>query len=225
MKNARIRAALSFAAHLVILVSSVLCIVFLLFVSRKPGDAVRFEIFRYYTTLSNVLAALIALPAMAAAVLRIAGKTAALPKAVQVLRFVSACALAVTMMTVILFLGPVFGWSGMFEGVNYWFHLVNPLLSVFSFLFLEPENRYPQRMPFTGIVQTVLYGAVYIPLVLSGIWPDFYGFNMGGRWYLSMPAVLAANLLLAWLLLLGREAVVRGLVEDGSPDSPADGRT
>ena len=221
MRNERFRAALSFAAHLVILVSTVLCVLGLLLFVERPDERVHIEIFRYYTTLSNILGALIAVPLMIGAVLRLAGTEPAFPKALQVLRFVSVSALTVTMMTVVLFLGPMFGWSGMFEGANYWFHLVNPLLSVFSFLFLEPENRFPRKHPFAGIVQTVLYGAVYIPMVLSGTWPDFYGFNIGGRWYLSLLVMLAANLLLAWLLLLGREAVARGILEAPEKDGQA----
>ena len=215
MKNERFRAALSFAAHLVILVSTVLCVLGLLVWVERADERLHTEIFRYYTTLSNIFGALIAVPVMVGAVLRLAGKGPAFPKALQVLRFVSVCALTVTMMTVVVFLGPMFGWNGMFEGANYWFHLVNPLLSVFSFLFLEPENRYPRILPFAGIVQTVLYGAVYIPMVLSGRWPDFYGFNIGGHLILSLLIVLAANLLLAWLLLLGRNAVARASADEG----------
>lgn len=207
MKNERFRAALSFAAHLVILVSAVVCVLGLLVRAERPDERLHTEIFRYYTTLSNVLGALIAVPMMIGAVLRLAGKAPVFPKALQILRFVSVSALTLTLTTVVCFLGPIFGWSGMFEGVNYWFHLVNPLLSIFSFLFLEPENRVPRRLPFAGAAQTVLYGAVYYPMVLGGRWPDFYGLNMGGRWYLSLPAMLAANLLLAWLLLLGRNII------------------
>ena len=225
MKNERFRAALSFAAHLVILVSTVFCVLGLLVFVERPDERIHTEIFRYYTTLSNILGALVAVPVMIGAVLRLAGKEASLPAWLQVLRFVSASALAVTMMTVVLFLGPMFGWSGMFEGANYWFHLVNPLLSIFSYLLLEPGNRVPRKYSFAGIVQTVLYGAVYIPMVLSGTWPDFYGFNIGGRWYLSLLAMLAANLLLAWLLLAGRNAAaaaVFGEKADSSGKGPGE---
>ena len=219
MKNERFRAALSFAAHLVILASTVFCVLGLLLFVERPDERVHTEIFRYYTTLSNILGVLIAVPVMVGAVLRLAGKETSLPAWLQVLRFVSVSALTVTMMTVVLFLGPRFGWSGMFEGANYWFHLVNPLLSIFSYLFLEPENRIPRKYPFAGTAQTVLYGAVYIPMVLSGTWPDFYGFNIGGRWYLSLLAMLAANLLLAWLLLLGRNVIGYALFEEETDSS------
>ena len=223
MKNERFRAALSFAAHLVILVSAVVCVLGLLVWVERPDGRLHTEIFRYYTTLSNILGALIAVPMMIGAVLRLAGKEPVFPKFLQVLRFCSVSALTLTFMTVVCFLGPMFGWNGMFEGANYWFHLVNPLLSVFSFLFLEPENRVPRILPFAGIVQTVLYGAVYFPMVLGGRWPDFYGLNMGGRWYLSMPAMLAANLLLAWLLLLGRNVIAEAIFGEKA-DSSAKGR-
>ena len=223
MKNERFRAALSFAAHLVILVSTVLCVLGLLVWAERPDERLHTEIFRYYTTLSNILGALVAVPMMIGAVLRLSGKAPVFPKFLQVLRFCSVSALTLTFMTVVCFLGPMFGWNGMFEGANYWFHLVNPLLSVFSFLFLEPENRVPRKYPLAGAAQTVLYSAVYFPMVLGGRWPDFYGLNMGGRWYLSMPAMLAANLLLAWLLLLGRNVIAQAIFGEKA-DSSGKGR-
>ena len=207
MKTKRIRAALSFVSHLVILVSTVLCVVGLLGAFHLEGDAVHMEIFRYYTTLSNVLGGLVGIPMAVLSLRRMRGKKAVTPRWLGVVRFVSASALTLTMMTVLCFLGPLFGYGSMFRGANFWFHLINPLLSILSFILFEEGASVPRRNPFPGIVQTVLYGAVYVPMVLSGGWPDFYGFNIGGRWYLSLIAMLAANLLLARLLLLGREIV------------------
>ena len=80
MRNERFRAALSFAAHLVILVSTVLCVLGLLLFVERPDERVHIEIFRYYTTLSNILGALIAVPLMIGAVLRLAGKEPAFPR-------------------------------------------------------------------------------------------------------------------------------------------------
>ena len=39
----------------------------------------------------------------------------------------------------------------------------------------------------------------------NGGWADFYGFNMGGKWYISMAAMLAA----AYLIGLGLWAAER----------------
>ena len=209
MKADRIRAVLSFVSHLVILVSTVLCVAGLLGAFRLEGDAVHMEIFRYYTTLSNVLGGLVAVPMAVLSLGRMRGKKPETPRPLGVVRFISASALTLTMMTVVCFLGPMFGFGSMFRGANFWFHLINPLLSILSFILFEEGESHPRRSPFPGIVQTVLYGAVYVPMVLTGGWPDFYGFNIGGRWYLSLPLMLAANLLLARLLLLGREAAAR----------------
>lgn len=37
------------------------------------------------------------------------------------------------------------------------------------------------RMHFVNIIPVVCYGSLYIPNVLSGIWPDFYSFTFGGH--------------------------------------------
>ena len=205
MKRERLRPALSLVSHLLIFVIVCICTLGLLGFPERPDFSPRYEIFRYYTTLSNVFAGLLAVPMAASAVRTLTGKKKRIPKVLSLLRFVSVSALTLTMMTVFCFLGPMFGYAPMFAGANFWFHLIVPVLAVLSFLFMEPGADFPRKNPVPGIVQTILYGSVYVPMVLSGRWPDFYGFNIGGRWYVSLAAMLAANLLFARLLLLGRE--------------------
>ena len=215
MKRERLRPALSLVSNLLIFVIVLVCIFALVFVPDRPDFVPRFEIFRYYTTLSNVLAGILAVPMAYAAARTLTGKEKRIPRALSLLRYVSVSALTLTMMTVLCFLGPLFGYAAMFRGANFFFHLVVPVLAVLSFLFFETGADFPKKNPFPGIVQTILYAAVYVPMVLSGRWPDFYGFNIGGRWYLSLAAMLTANLLLAWLLLLGRNKASEKFRKDG----------
>ena len=218
MKRERLRPALSLVSNLLIFAIVLVCIFDLVFFPDRPDSAPRLVIFRYYTTLSNVFAGLLAVPMAYAAVRTLTGKGTRIPRALSLLRYSSVSALTLTMMTVLCFLGPLFGYAPMFTGANFWFHLIVPVLAVLSFLFWEPGADFPRKNPFPGIVQTILYGSVYVPRVLSGRWPDFYGFNIGGRWYISLAAMLAANLLLARLLLLGREKASQKLRADRSAD-------
>ena len=211
MKKVRFRAALSFLSNLTILVLTVLCVVALLDPASHPDlGTADLRIFRYYTTLSNILAALVAVPMTVCAARALIRGDFPVPRRLSVLRFAATSALTLTMMTVLLFLGPVFGFHGMFSGENFRLHLVNPVLSILSFLFFEKEADYPAKNPFPGIVQTAVYGAVYVCMVFligeeRGGWPDLYGFNFAGCWYLTVALVLFANLIFAKLLLFARE--------------------
>ena len=211
VKHARIRAALSLAVNAGILVLTAFIVFGMLFFAERPDDpTVNTRALRYYTTLSNILAALVAVPMSVCAACALIRVVFAVPRWLSLLRFIATSALTLTMMTVLLFLGPVFGFDGMFSGPNFWFHLVNPVLSVFAFLFLEKEADYPAKNPLPGIVQTAVYGAVYVYMVVllgegRGGWPDFYGFNFGGFWYLTVAMLLFGNLIFAKLLLFARE--------------------
>ena len=205
MKQDRIRAALSLAANLCLIAFTAVPLCGLL--ASIEGTGGRLEVFRYYTTLSNVLAAAVAVPTAIRALRSLVSGSFALPKPLAFARFAVSCALTLTMMTVLCFLGPVLGYGGMFSGVNFWFHLVNPLLSVFAFCFLETDPALRKRTVFPAILPTALYGIFYIRFAVllgedRGGWPDFYGLNIGGFWVLSVFAMLAADAGFAFLLLL-----------------------
>ena len=219
MKNERLRSALSLVSNLLIFVIVAVCIFALVFIPDRPDFLPRYKVFRYYTTLSNVLAALAAVPMAVCAVRSLAGGGDRVPKVLSLLRYMSVSALTLTMMTAFCFLGPLFGYTAVLTGANFWFHLIVPVLAIVSFLFFEPGADYPRKNPFAGIAGTLVYGAVYVRMVIfvgadRGGWPDFYGFNIGERWYVTVLVILAANLLFARLLLLGREKVSEGLRGD-----------
>lgn len=155
---------------------------------------------RYFTALSNLLCALAAL---AVVVCRLGGGT--LPYAVGVFKYVGTAAVSVTMLTVVCFLGPTLGYKLMFTGPDLWLHLICPLLAVVSLL-LWDKPELPFGAVFLGTLPVLLYGAVYIRRVLFAPeqrrWPDYYGFNRGGRWLLSFLIMLAAAFLISLGLLL-----------------------
>ena len=61
-------------------------------------------VLRYFTALSNILCAIAALAVV------IAGLCGHVPQAVLVLKYVSTCAVTVTLLTVLFFLGPMIGY-------------------------------------------------------------------------------------------------------------------
>lgn len=164
--------------------------------------------FMFFTVDSNILAAIAAV-ILAAFQLRngLRGEKR-IPRWVMTLKYVGTVAVSVTFFTVVCFLGPVFGFPGMFAGNNLFLHLICPLLAIFTCFLLESEPPLRFRCTFLGLLPTFFYGIVYIVMVIfRRQWYDFYGFNMGGFWYLSAALMLIATYLLALGLWALRRAV------------------
>ena len=108
---------------------------------------------------------------------------------VWIIKFVATVAVTVTMVTVLVFLGPAIGYRRVFSKHDFWMHLVNPILALVSFCIFERGT-----MPFVhclfGIIPVVLYAIMYGYKVMLAKeekrWEDFYGFNKGGKWYISV---------------------------------------
>ena len=155
------------------------------------------QCFRFFTVDSNLLAALASLLTLIGQVgLLRRGRPPA--KAVMVLKHVGTTAVGVTFFTVFCFLGTIYGYPSMIAGVNLYMHLLTPLLAMLGFCLLETQPPLRFRSLFLGLLPTVFYGIVYITLViLQKRWPDFYGFNMGGRWVLSCSLMVVATFLIS----------------------------
>lgn len=151
--------------------------------------------FRYFTIDSNILAAaasLILLPYL------IRGRV---PTWAAVLKFVGTVAVTVTFLTVVFFLGPTQGYRQMFAGVCLWLHLVCPLLAIFSLYLPEVRRPLPKKAWLFGVLPVAVYGAIYaVMLLILCRWEDFYGFNMGGFWYISLAAMLLLGALLSFVM-------------------------
>ena len=150
--------------------------------------------FEYFTVLSNIFIALISIVIAVFNVINLVKDTDYLPLIVERIKYVSCCAIGVTMLTVIFFLGPTQGWGIMYYGVNLYMHLLSPLLAIASFLLFEAKPNRKFYETTYGILPVLVYGIVYLINVIPlQNWADFYGFNNGGYWYISFPLMLAAS--------------------------------
>lgn len=210
MSRIRILAGLSALLNLTILIAVALAVF-----TRFPtveGDIGRFQngakTFRYFTTDSNLLAALASLIILPFSLRTFFGVTEGLPLWVQTVKYIAVCSVTLTFLTVVCFLAPTQGWGRMFSGANLWLHLICPLLCILSYLFLESRNRLPFSATFAALIPIVLYGAVYLIAVVfvgesGGGWKDFYGFNRGGMWFVALPLLLGVS----YLIALGQRAL------------------
>ncbi len=122
----------------------------------------------------------------------------------KIWKLVSTSAVGLTFLTVMAFLGPMYGYGSMFRGSNFWFHLILPVCSIFSFVILE----HGTKLSFSHTLFAPLCPAVYasgylLNIFINGIgeWPesnDFYGFLTWGN---RIGAVIGFTIIfVTWLI-------------------------
>ena len=156
---------------------------------------------RFFTILSNLLCAL---SSLLMALFLLKGQV---PYGVWLLKYIGTASVAVTFVTVMVFLGPAAGYKAMLSGKDLYLHLIGPLLAIVSFCFTE--RLYPLTLPLAllGAVPVLLYGLFYLYKVVlgpdEGRWEDFYGYNKDGKWPVAFTAMIVGGALLCvvlWLL-------------------------
>ncbi|MBQ5995305.1 MAG: hypothetical protein IJL63_05575 [Clostridia bacterium] len=201
------------AANLILVAVSVIGF----FVSTGSGNmqVAGAKCFMFFTIDSNVLAALASLFMCVFCLKHLKDGKTDVPKWLSLFKFVGTTAVTVTLLTVIFFLGPTMGYGLMFAGSSLYLHLINPLLCIISYTCFEKSEKLPLKYSLLGILPTAVYGAVYVAMVVfTGKWPDFYGFNTGGFWYVSLPVMLAATYLFAFCLWQIHKKVSKNIIED-----------
>jgi len=149
-----------------------------------------------YTMDSNILAGL-----LAAAVLAFSAKNrqkagGRIPRWLMRAYLMAATCLTLTFLIAAAFLAPVRAMAGgnyftLFSGDMFFFHFLNPVLAVLSFVLLLEGGRAVPADRLLGMLPTIVYSVVYfVMVVVLKRWSDFYHFTFGGRYYL-IPAVVA----------------------------------
>lgn len=174
-------------------------------------SSARLRALRYFTVDSNILMGLICLAAAVEEWKVIKGEKKDIPAGCYTLKLVGATGVTLTMLITIFFLAPkaaaTTGFFSLFYYSNFFLHLLNPLLSIISFLAFEKTDRIPFRNTFYGIVPMALYAIYYVEEALShsrnGIIEkgyDWYGFMYDGA--RSVVVVLPVLVLLTYLISL-----------------------
>ena len=163
--------------------------------------------FRYFTTDSNILAAVSALCVLPFSLKALSGGTLLLPGWVHALKLVGTTAVTVTFLTVVLFLGPAGGYRKLLSGHGFYLHLLSAVFTLVSFCFCENTHALTLSEAFLGMIPTAVYGILYLVMVIfigpeKGGWEDFYGYNRGGKWYVSFVAMFAGTAAICVLIRL-----------------------
>ena len=158
-----------------------------------------FAAFRFFTVDSNVLASVACLAVLPHSIRAARTGELSIPAWVSVFKMIGTTAVTVTLLTVVFFLGPLYGYPFMFAGNNFFMHLLCPLFCIITFAFLETDAPVSHKYAFFGAIPTVIYGIVYLLCVVAfGVWGDFYGFNIGGFWYVSFIVMFFASVGLSY---------------------------
>lgn len=180
----------------------------------QVGDAMKgLGYFKAFTIDSNVLMGLIALMALTFNINNAVTKKSECPKWMTLTYLTGVSSVALTFFTVVVFLAPMFqiqgkGYMTMFQDDMFFYHFLNPILSVINFIFFLPGDKIIGKVKLFSLIPVFLYSIVYIICIaVLKIWSDFYNFTFGGK-FILIPLVLiviyAVTFGLSSLICFGR---------------------
>ena len=164
---------------------------------------------KYFTVDSNILMGLFALLTAADQRKVMKGERDGVPTRTYVLNLTGTVGVTLTMLVTIFFLGPTlgktYGFFSLFARSNFFFHLVNPVLSIITFLCFEKNSKIAFKHTFTALIPMLVYGVYYAAEVFTHMTNgvidkgyDWYGFFAQGPQ--SAFIVLPVILISAWLI-------------------------
>ena len=129
-------------------------------------------------------------------------------KVLDLLKFISTVAVGLTFITVILFLVFIYG-ASVLIGDNFVLHLSSPILAIISYMFFDSKIPNKTKEVFLGLLPIIIYGAVYITMTVfighdNGGWYDFYMFNLGGMWFITVIVMLLVTFGIAFVINFGK---------------------
>ena len=156
------------------------------------GRINEWNILKFFTNDSNILLAFSCLLALPAAL-----RGRHMGRGLLCLRYMATVCTGLTFWTVLLFLGPLFGYANMYHHEDFYLHVTGPVLAFLLFTFVERERKIRNWEVFLSALPMALYGAVYAYMVVfARKWYDFYGFVATGYWPLVYVGMLFITLLL-----------------------------
>ena len=122
---------------------------------------------------------------------------------IERLKYISAASVGLTLVTVLGFLGPIYGYIAMFEGANLFLHLLAPVAAIAEVIFLS-DAAFTRKDNMLVIIPPFLYGLGYVANILVngiGEWPDTNDWYFFFAWGYAVGAVIYLVLLaVTWLL-------------------------
>lgn len=160
--------------------------------------------FKYFTVLSNAFGGVMAAVWLVCAA---AGRGEEPPRPVALLKYTAAVCLGLTFVTVMVFLGNIYGYYAMLRNANLWFHLLIPLAAMGEWIFLN-EHKLSMKNCAAAMLPMIGYAVAYLTYNLimgkgeNPLQYDWYGFLLWG-WGVGIGifAVICAVTFLTGVLL------------------------
>ncbi|MBO4389745.1 MAG: hypothetical protein J5825_02675 [Lachnospiraceae bacterium] len=152
-----------------------------------------FSVLRYFTTLSNIYAGIVAV------IFLIFSFRPEMPRFVTCLKYNSAAAVGLTFFVVIGFLGLIYGYPMMYQGANFWLHLIVPVMAMGEFIVTKNEGmKWLDNL--LCVVPMFCYGVWYMSnAAINGVEKnDWYAFI---RWGWPIGIVIFAVLMVVTFLI------------------------
>lgn len=96
--------------------------------------------FKYFTVQSNVFGGIMAVVWLISFAFSARKGQRNVPRVVSLLKYTAAVCLGLTFLTVMVFLGPLYGYIAMLRKANLWFHLLIPLTAMSEFVLFNRER-------------------------------------------------------------------------------------
>ena len=208
-----IRDIISIILNILIAVFTI-CGTYAMLTNDKSGTGLTasgIEDLKFFTVLSNEICGITAVLWL---IFRIMGrKFPILPK------LMAAAAVGLTFIIIAAFLAPMYPEMDMYEGGNFWFHLIVPITGMAEFMLLKTDEKIPFRYTVISALPALVYGICYLVNILVngvGEWPDtndWYGFLNWGYpiGMVIFTAVVLMDLGMA-VLLRALNSLVSGLM-------------
>ncbi len=162
---------------------------------------------KYFTVLSNLLEG-------AASVVWLVstqrnGKASA---RAELLKYIAAAAVGLTCVTVLVFLGPLYGYPAMFAGASLYMHLLTPVVAIAEIIFLS-DYTYTRKDNRMVVLSPLVYGVFYLGNnIINGIgeWPDTNDWYLFLTWGYPVGVIIFAVIcVVTWLLGLAMRKLHR----------------
>lgn len=195
--------------NLLIILSTIGAVGLYFFTGPDALGSVNVDAFKFFTTESNIFVAITALIMLIYNIKRIKDPDLAIPKWAAVLKYAGATSVALTFVTVVVFLAPTLSISTghnmffmLFAGNVFFLHFSTPVIAAISVIFFERDHEFTLKDSVLAVIPMFIYSIVYVLEVgILQNWPDWYGFTFGGRLYLA-PIVLIVMYAATWCLAL-----------------------
>ena len=200
----RYRSIITFVACSITLVVALYAIGLAL-VNYAMGGIKIINLFKYFTTLSNMLTALAAAFIIPYAINGYRFKHFSYPKWVSMMHFAGTASTSFVSFFTVVFIAP-YNREFAFGGSNFYLHVICPLMILISYFFVESHYRYTTKEFLICMTPFIAYSLVYlVNVVFIGSWEDLYLLNTLVPFYFSMPiayiAFFAISHLIKWISL------------------------